>query len=274
VGKLGIMIELKPVKSEKVWGYENWIASTHKDGPQPEFVALAGDYPLLVKVIQANDTLSVQVHPDDVKAVELEGKGSRGKTECWYVLSAEPDAKLVYGLNKNYTKDELAKAIKDCTLESCLNSVNVKKGDFIFIPSGTVHAIGGGLRLLEVQQSCNITYRLYDWGRPREVHIDKGIASIKNEQAKEIKPLEEEFECQYFSLHNFKVKGGYSFFVHKNSLPELVFVVSGSGTIRSLATDGTKNAEFAIAPESIFAVEAGEKVTVEGNAEIIRICAK
>ena len=268
------MIALNPIRSDKVWGYENWIASTHKDGPQPEFVSLAGDYPLLIKVIQANDTLSVQVHPDDAKAVELEGEGSRGKTECWYVLAAEPDAKLVYGLNKSYTKEDLAAAIKGSTLENCLNSVNVKKGDFIFIPSGTVHAIGGGLRLLEVQQSCNITYRLYDWGRPRELHIEKGIDSIKNEPPKEIKPLGEEFECQYFSLHNFKVKGGYSFFVHKDSLPELVFFVSGTGTIRTTVQDGEKKTEFNASAENIFAVEPGEKVTIEGNAEIVRICSK
>ncbi|MBR5356157.1 MAG: class I mannose-6-phosphate isomerase, partial [Lachnospiraceae bacterium] len=160
------MLKLNPIKSDKIWGYENWIASTHPNGLQKDFMeAAGGDYPLLVKVIQANDTLSIQVHPDDDFAVKLEGKGSRGKTECWYVLDAKPDAKIVYGIKEGYSKEVLSNAIKENKLEEYLEFVNVSKGDFIFIPAGTVHAIGAGLRLLEVQQSCDLTYRLYDWGR-------------------------------------------------------------------------------------------------------------
>ena len=167
-------IKLTPITSEKIWGYELWIASTHPNGTQPEFAkAVGGDFPLLVKIIQANDTLSIQVHPDDQKALELEGPGNRGKTECWYVLDAAPDARLVYGLKDGASTEQLAQAIKDNKLEPYLEFVEVHKGDFIYIPAGTVHAIGGGLRLLEVQQSCDLTYRLYDWGRGREVHIDK-----------------------------------------------------------------------------------------------------
>ena len=98
------MLKLNPIKSDKIWGYENWIASTHLNGLQKDFLeAAGGDYPLLVKVIQANDTLSIQVHPDDDFAVKLEGKGSRGKTECWYVLDAKPDAKIVYGIKEGYS---------------------------------------------------------------------------------------------------------------------------------------------------------------------------
>ena len=193
------MLKLTPVKSEKIWGYELWIASTHPNGPQEEFVkACGGEFPLLVKIIQANDTLSIQVHPDDQKALELEGPGNRGKTECWYVLDAVPDAKLVYGLKDGAGTDKLAQAIKDNALEPYLNFVNVKKGDFIYIPSGTVHAIGGGLRLLEVQQSCDLTYRLYDWGRGREVHIEKGLAVIKNDVRKPIEQFSGSFECVSF----------------------------------------------------------------------------
>ena len=101
------MVKLSPIRSEKVWGYEDWIASTHPDGCQKEFKELVKDYPLLVKIIQANDTLSVQVHPDDEDAKRLEGENQRGKTECWYVLDAEGRASLVYGLKKNYSKQEL-----------------------------------------------------------------------------------------------------------------------------------------------------------------------
>ena len=268
------MLKLNPIRSEKVWGYEDWIASTHVDGLQKEFASLVGDYPLLVKIIQANDTLSVQVHPDDADAKRLEGENERGKTECWYVLSADEGASLVYGLNGNPSKEELRSAIKENTLENYLNRVEVKKGDFIFIPSGTVHAIGGGLRLLEVQQSCNITYRLYDWGRPREVHIEKGVEVIKNEKRSEIAPLGEEFECEYFHLQKESLKGGYSFLVSPSAkTAELVFISEGSGTIRSTAKDGTKT-ETQFQKEEIFAVTQGEKITLEGHGEVIRISAK
>ena len=97
------MIKLNAIRSDKIWGYENWIASTHPNGMQKEFLDFAGnDFPLLVKVIQANEALSVQVHPNDETAARLEN--CRGKTECWYVLSARKGATLVYGLNDSYTK--------------------------------------------------------------------------------------------------------------------------------------------------------------------------
>ena len=265
------MLKLNPIRSEKVWGYEDWIASTHADGCQGELKELVNDYPLLVKVIQANDTLSVQVHPDDEDAKRLEGENCRGKTECWYVLNADEGASLVYGLKGNPSKEEIRSAIKENTLEKLLDRVQVKKGDFIFIPSGTVHAIGGGLRLLEVQQSCNITYRLYDWGRPREVHIEKGVEVIKNEKKQKIAPLGEEFSCKYFSLKKEPLKGGYSFLVSPASkLPELIFISEGEGTIRSTARDGSK-AESSFKAEEIFALLPGEKITLEGHGEVVRI---
>ena len=268
------MLKLNPIRSEKVWGYEDWIASTHKDGCQSEFKQLVNDYPLLVKIIQANDTLSVQVHPDDEDAKRLEGDNERGKTECWYVLNADEGASLVYGLNGNPSSDEIKSTIKENRLESLLNRVEVKKGDFIFIPSGTVHAIGGGLRLLEVQQSCNITYRLYDWGRPREVHIEKGVQVIKNEKRQKIAPLGEEFECEYFELKKEPLRGGYSFLVSPSfEVPELVFISEGEGQIRSTSKDGSKT-ENSFKKEEIFAVLPGEKITLEGHGEVIRIIAK
>ena len=193
------MLKLNQIRSDKIWGYELWIASTHPNGCQEEFKnAVGGDYPLLVKVIQADDTLSIQVHPDDELAVKLEGPGNRGKTECWYVLDAAPDAKLVYGIKEGYSNQELAKAINENTLESYLEIVSVKPGDFVFIPAGTVHAIGAGLRLMEVQQSCDLTYRLYDWGRGREVHVEKGLAVIKREDMIPVAQFPGEFDCKYF----------------------------------------------------------------------------
>ncbi len=275
---------LTPIRSQKVWGYEDWIASTHKDGEQKEFSSLVKDYPLLVKIIQANDTLSVQVHPDDKTAVELEGSGARGKTECWFVLDALPGSKLICGLKQKYSTDELSKAIKENTLQNLLNSVEVKKGDFIFIPSGTVHAIGGGLRLLEVQQSCNITYRLYDWGRPRELHIEKGLKSIKYEKYTDAKAdtrefdvlkvqaLPSVFECPYFELVKKEFSGGYSYLCPSSSNFELLFCVN-SQNLKAVSTmsGGQKTKTEQILSEQIFVIAPGEKVTLEGKGEIIRI---
>lgn len=267
---------LKPVRSEKIWGYEDWIASTHPNGPQSEFIELVKDYPLLVKIIQADDTLSVQVHPDDETAVELEGKGNRGKTECWYVLDSKPGAKLVYGFNKDYSIEEISSAIKENHLEELLNQIEVKKGDFIYIPSGTVHAIGGGLRLMEVQQNCDITYRLYDWGRPRELHVEKSLKSIKECKLKEeIKPLSDTFECPYFELVHKNIAGGWSYFVSKSSEYELIYIASGNNLSATFTTpEGIRTENMYLYPEQIYAVAPGEKVTIEGKGEVIRIKVK
>ncbi|MBO5483265.1 MAG: class I mannose-6-phosphate isomerase [Spirochaetaceae bacterium] len=270
------MIKLNAIKSEKIWGYELWIASTHPNGCQKEFIdALGGEYPLLVKVIQADDTLSIQVHPDDELAIKLEGEGNRGKTECWYVLDAASDAKLVYGIKENATKEELAKAIEESKLDPYLEFVNVKKGDFIFIPAGTVHAIGAGLRLMEVQQSCDLTYRLYDWGRGREVHIEKGLAVIKQEEMIPVAPMPQEFDCKYFTLEVKDVKGGWSMLCPKaENLPkdwQLIYVISSENAC--IRSDSDKVAKT-ISAEEIYAIAPGEKITIEGTAQVMKIIAK
>ena len=267
------MLKLTPIKSEKIWGYELWIASTHPNGPQCEFVkACGGEYPLLVKIIQANDTLSIQVHPDDEDAVRLEGSGNRGKTECWYVLDAAPGAKLVYGLKDGASREQLADAIQNNALDPYLNFVEVKKGDFIYIPAGTVHAIGGGLRLLEVQQSCDLTYRLYDWGRGREVHIQKGLDVIKTKDMITPGPFAGEFECQYFSLERKDIRGGWSMYNSGNkddpSAVQLIYILSEENAVIRGPEDkvGKK-----ILSEEIYAVLPGEKITIEGKASIMKI---
>ena len=226
---------------------------------------------MIVKIIKADSSLSVQVHPDDDTAVQLEGEGNVGKTECWYVLNAAPDAQLVYGLNGTYTAEELKAAIDANKLDSYLNLVPVKKDDFIFIPAGTVHAIGGGLTLLEVQQSCDITYRLYDWGRPRELHIEKSLKSIKNSQLDKISAFPGEFSCPYFSLEKITVNGGWSMFASGKNIPEncrLLFILDGEGVIK--ANGGTNEK---ISKNDIFALLPGEKVTVEGHLSLMKISA-
>ena len=261
------MLKLTPIKSEKIWGYELWIASTHPNGCQDSFKEFcAGEYPLLVKVIQANDTLSIQVHPDDEAAVRLEGPGNRGKTECWYVLDAEPGAKLVYGLKQGASREQLASAIEKSALEPYLNFVEVQKGDFIYIPAGTVHAIGGGLRLLEVQQSCDLTYRLYDWGRGREVHIQKGLEVIKTKDMIAPAPFSGEFECPYFSLERKDVRGGWSMFCSEGV--QLIYVLSSEKAVIRGPGDQFGKTIYA---EEIYAVAPGDKITIEGRASVIRI---
>lgn len=139
-------------------------------------------FPLLIKIIDAKYRLSVQVHPDNECAIK---EGELGKNEFWYVLDAKPDAKLVYGLKKNTTKERLIDSIFNKNLDSLLNEVPVKPGDIFYIPSGVVHAILDDILLIEVQQNSNITYRLYDWerldstGSPRELHIDKALSVIR-----------------------------------------------------------------------------------------------
>ncbi|GAB5492918.1 MAG: class I mannose-6-phosphate isomerase [Phototrophicaceae bacterium] len=136
--------------------------------------------PLLVKLLDANDWLSVQVHPNDEQARELEGD-PRGKTEAWIILATDPHAKLVIGMQSGTSPQEMAEAIRNNTIESMLEYAEVKAGDVLYMPANTVHAIGPGILLYEVQQSSNITYRLYDWGRmgldgqPRDLHIEKGV---------------------------------------------------------------------------------------------------
>lgn len=134
----------------------------------------AQDLPLLVKYIFTSEKLSVQVHPNDDEARE---RGlSRGKNECWYILDAEPGATLGLGLKSSVSADELRGAAMDGSIETLIDWRPVAAGDFFYVPAGTVHALGAGITLLEVQQNVDVTYRLYDYGRPRKLHLDDGIA--------------------------------------------------------------------------------------------------
>ncbi len=139
-------------------------------------------FPLLLKLIAAADSLSVQVHPDDAYAGANEG-GKLGKTEAWVILDAKPGAQIVYGIKPGTTGEHLVEACKlgGQAVRDCLNFVTVKPGDVYFIPAGMVHALGGGVTLMEIQQSSDVTYRFYDWdrvdaqGRSRELHIKKAL---------------------------------------------------------------------------------------------------
>ncbi|MBQ8203043.1 MAG: class I mannose-6-phosphate isomerase [Clostridia bacterium] len=190
-------------KSDCEKAAEAWVLSCHKNGesivkngeeagkPLSEVLEKWGEkgigrnaavfpyFPLLIKLIDAKDRLSIQVHPDDEYALRHEGE--YGKTEMWYVVDCDEDAKLVYGFNRNIRRDEFERRIRDNTLTSVCNVVPVKKGDVFFIEAGTLHAIGKGILIAEIQQNSNTTYRVSDYGRlgadgkPRPLHIEKAL---------------------------------------------------------------------------------------------------
>ena len=135
------------------------------------------DSPLLVKMIFAREKLSVQVHPDD-KLAQKYGQ-PRGKTECWYAVTADPGAQVAAGLKPGVTLDQVRAGIRNGTLEESLNVLPVAPGDMVFVDAGTVHAIWPGSVLLETQQNCDLTYRMYDYGRPRELHIEKSLEATR-----------------------------------------------------------------------------------------------
>jgi mannose-6-phosphate isomerase len=197
--------------------------------------------PLLIKVIFARDKLSVQVHPDDAMAQKY--GDPRGKTECWYALSAETGAAVALGLKPGTTLSQIESEIHDGTLESSLNIVPVETGDLIFVDAGTVHAIWPGAILLETQQNCDITYRMFDYGRPRELHIAKSLEAIKFEtRAGKIKPKEwvdrtvlidvEYFRVERVPVFAIRTRENLSWTTERSCL-QYLFAASGSGRLVS-----------------------------------------
>jgi len=169
------MRRLTPRFLEKVWGsthLEPWYPNSDRKIGEVWFEGV-DDLPLLVKFVFTTEKLSVQVHPGDEYA-RLH-HDSRGKTEMWRILAAEPGAKIAAGFRSTLTAEQLREAAKSGAIEQELRWFDAKPGDTFFIPAGTVHAIGPGLALCEIQQHSDITYRLYDYGRPRELHLEHGV---------------------------------------------------------------------------------------------------
>ena len=224
---------LKPWFSERPWGKKDlqpWYADTGTTelvgeawltGPQcvvetgpltgrtlsSVATELGGEFPLLVKLLFPGEKLSVQVHPDDAQAKAL-GE-TRGKTECWYVLEAAPGAAVALGLKAGVDVAQLKAAVADGTMETLLEWVPVSVGDMLFVDAGTVHAIGPGVVLLETQQTSDVTYRLYDYGRPRELHLEKGLQVIRTKTAagkvapREMNGFTRLMEQKYFVVDRF-----------------------------------------------------------------------
>ena len=169
-------------------------------------------FPLLIKLLDCAQWLSLQVHPNDPLAVELEGEGQFGKTEAWHIMEAEPGARLIAGLKPGTTPEGLAESIRNGTVIDHVQYVNVKTGETVFMPAGTLHALGPGLLVYEVQQTSDWTYRVYDWGRPatekRPLHIEKSIRATHLDFTAPMIPLPETgdgtrrvlVESDYFTL--------------------------------------------------------------------------
>lgn len=273
---------LKGVLQEKIWGGtklkdeygydipsdktgELWAISAHPNGVT---TVLNGEYkgqsldklwennrelfgdqkgdvfPLLTKIIDAQNDLSVQVHPDDEYGLTHEGE--LGKTECWYILSADPGSKIIYGHTAK-SKEELRKRIEAGEWDELLKEVEVKAGDFFYVPSGTIHALGSGVMVLETQQSSDTTYRLYDYdrvddeGNLRDLHIEQSIdVTTVPAEDNPVDPVTRDVKNgqlttlvsnDFFSVYEWKINGPVSF--EQESFYTLVSVIDGEGTLNA-----------------------------------------
>ncbi|WP_137742929.1 mannose-6-phosphate isomerase, class I [Robertmurraya siralis] len=309
-------IFLQPVFQERIWGgqklnthfnydipYEHtgeaWVVSAHPNGPSVikngplkgktladawlehgELFNKSKDnddaYPLLVKILDAADDLSVQVHPNDQFAQETEGV-PYGKTECWYVLSAEEGAELVLG-HHAASREELENMIDRGKWEQLLRRVSVEAGDFVYVPSGTIHAIGKGIVILEIQQSSDITYRVYDYdrtdaaGNKRELHLEraKQVTTVPHQDAKveqtekqvddlRVKKLVKE---KYFSVYHWDLKGKASLEMNKDFLQVSVIAGLAKLTVNDQAFEIEKGTHFVI-PHHV------EAFRISGQAELV-----
>lgn len=256
---------------------ETWECSTHPDGPSyvasgknkgkllskvlkehPEYLGTHlkpnGELPILIKFIDAQKDLSIQVHPNDEYAMKYEN-GQLGKTEMWYVLDASKNSKVVHGFNCNMDKQKVKNSIADGTIEKYLNKVPINKDDVFYIKAGTIHAIGAGALIVEIQENSNLTYRLYDYnrvdktGKQRELHIDKALDVMDYNPSHEIKqPIRVKkhkigyssellCKCKHFEVYKEKIntekcKEIFKFKTQIKSF-HVLLCIGGSGTLIS-----------------------------------------
>jgi len=217
---------------EKVWGATDlapWFPAPDKKigevwfEPDPPLA----DFPLLVKFVFTSERLSVQVHPNDAFARAREN--SLGKTEMWYVMRAEPGARLAIGFRESLSRERLRETAVTGEIEGLLNWIEVQAGDAFFIPAGTVHAIGGGLALCEIQQHSDVTYRLYDYGRPRELHLDKAV-EVATTDAGVAQSVMLPIDCEYFHTELDRTASRLLYKPERQRFHVVIFL-SGMGTI-------------------------------------------
>ena len=282
---------------------ESWELSAHKDGLSiitngeeagKDFLTYLSDaktnvigtkaekenvLPILIKLIDAKENLSIQVHPSDEYAWENEN--DNGKTEMWIILENEPGACLYYGLKEDLTKDELRLKCIDGSIMESLNKVEVHPGDIFFIKPGTIHAIGAGIVLIEIQQTSNVTYRLYDYhrkdkdGNMRKLHLDKGVEVTNvNKVTAYTKPdvvlVDEEGlkvsklrSCKYFTTYRYTSKKPVTFTISQESFIAYSFI-NGAGTLSydDQSMDVKKG-------ETIFVPAQEGKITIDGDVDFI-----
>lgn len=202
-------------------------------------------FPLLIKLLDCAQWLSLQVHPNDEQAVRLEGPGQSGKTEAWHILEAKPDATLIAGLKPGTSAESLASSIRDGSIIDHVQYALVKAGDTVFMPAGTLHALGPGLLVYEVQQTSNWTYRVYDWGRPaneaRPLHIEKSIQVARPDVETPVIPMpecgngtqEKLIECEYFLLEMLCSSTETIFLDTKGESFQAITVIEGQAVLRS-----------------------------------------
>jgi mannose-6-phosphate isomerase len=288
-------IELRPIVQERIWGVEElpaWYAQPEAgkrigevwltaescvaaDGSwqgkslaemaklHPEAMGGA-EFPLLIKVLLPREKLSVQVHPNDAEAQAM--GLPRGKSECWYVLSAESGATVAVGFREEISSEQIREAIANGTLEDKLKYLPVKAGDMVYVDAGTVHAIGPGMVVLETQQYSDVTYRLYDYGRPRELHVDAGLAVSKTKTAAGlVEPVAMDgfvrlVESPYFLVDKFSVEGEAAL-----GLSERMQMVVALG-------EGCFVSERELKPGRLVVLPAeGVAYTLRGNGDVVRI---
>lgn len=237
------------------------------------------DFPVLIKLIDANQALSIQVHPNDEYAREKEG--GFGKTEVWYVVSADEGAELIYGFARDVSRDELRYAIEKSELSPLLNSVPVKAGDVFFVEAGLLHAIGKGILICEIQQNSDTTYRVYDWGRvgadgkPRELHVEKALDVLKlsGETRRDFSPslisreggnaFYDIASCEYFKVKKI-VESERNVIISDGSSFKALTFVSGEGKIKSK----DEEYDFKKGDSFFLSAESGEYL-IEGNCEYL-----
>ncbi|MCD7746075.1 MAG: class I mannose-6-phosphate isomerase [Lachnospiraceae bacterium] len=284
---------------------ETWECSVHPDGPSivaegafagrtlsevlkvhPEYlgtkVGEKKELPILVKFIDAKEDLSIQVHPDDEYARLHEGQN--GKTELWYVMDAARDAGLIYGFAHPVTAEILEKAIAEGTLDKHLQKVKVKKGDVYYVPAGTVHGIGAGTLIAEIQESSNVTYRVFDYnrldqyGNPRPLHFEKAVDVMDRSVAPDIRQKsrlvhyypgcsrELICRCQYFEVEKVRVRKEFSFSVREESF-QVLLCMDGNGILSDMFD---RSVDFAKG-ECLFIPADIGRCSLIGNAELLKV---
>ena len=234
-------------------------------------------FPLLMKFLFPNEKLSVQVHPDDQSA---QGVGEPwGKTECWYVVNADPGAQVALGMKPGMSRVQLEEGIRNNRAEDLLNWVDVYRGDLIYVAGGTVHTLGPGSIIVETQQQSDTTYRLYDYGRPRELHLERGLAAVKEEHGsgKVVRPAvasgngsqhEELVAAPYFVVERFFLKESKSLTTTDESCVrsvQILLALDGNGSVEVTGLEPVRfgKGDAVVVPASVWNFEVRPQGTLE-----------